>query len=303
MYADWVEANLDVGIKSQNEWMTRCPKHEDAKPSLQINVEKGLFVCFSCGWKGSIKRIGNYLGVNVAAGEISDASLMKLIESIVAKPEDSILVRPESYLRRYTTTETNYWRGRGFTMDTINKYQLGYDVFANAATIPVRGTNGELYGVTRRFMANDSPVKYKYPKHFIRRNNLFGSWVAKSANDTMAVLVEGGVDQMAVDQAGYLSLATYGSSLSRMQVRLLYELGIESVVLFFDDDDAGREATYGKYDPDDRSSYKPGAAQLLHEFDVSVVKYKYAHQKDPGGMAHRPGLIQAEIEAARPFRM
>jgi 5S rRNA maturation endonuclease (ribonuclease M5) len=40
--------------RSGKEWQGICPKHEDHKPSLAINEEKGVFYCHGCNWKGQL---------------------------------------------------------------------------------------------------------------------------------------------------------------------------------------------------------------------------------------------------------
>ena len=45
----------DVADPSQEEWNVVCPFHEDDRPSMRVNVIKGIYICFanSCGCKGT----------------------------------------------------------------------------------------------------------------------------------------------------------------------------------------------------------------------------------------------------------
>ena len=53
---------LDVEYYSirGDEIQAECPAHEertghkDRNPSFYINADTGAFICFSCGWKGSL---------------------------------------------------------------------------------------------------------------------------------------------------------------------------------------------------------------------------------------------------------
>lgn len=40
--------------RGENEWMGRCPFHEDDSPSLAISDKRGVFYCFGCGATGDI---------------------------------------------------------------------------------------------------------------------------------------------------------------------------------------------------------------------------------------------------------
>jgi len=51
------EAKQKIEVEARKigrEWMAQCPMHEDRKPSLSINEEKGVFHCFSCDWSGKL---------------------------------------------------------------------------------------------------------------------------------------------------------------------------------------------------------------------------------------------------------
>lgn len=51
--------------------MMSCPLHEDRTPSLSINTEHGGFFCFSCGAKGSFRRLKEILiGNGVVAAPV-----------------------------------------------------------------------------------------------------------------------------------------------------------------------------------------------------------------------------------------
>lgn len=284
-YEDLVERHFQVVLRSGDEWMCRCLKHEDTSASLQFNVEKGLFYCFSCHWSGNVKTLTRELGESFRETvDVSD--VLKRLDALDAQAKQvAFKPLPETVLRRYDFP-TDYWSGRGFTDTTIDVFQLGYDPLENCATIPIRTVNGGLLGVIRRRLIDDGGPRYLYPKGFPRKTSLFGSWlVAKSASEH-AVLVEGSVDAMSVWQSGYQGLAQYGSSLNPAQVRLLGQLGVQHVTLFFDNDKAGWAAT-------------DIAADLLRDFYVDVVRYRRSDPKDPG--ATDPGTIRHRIDRAAPL--
>jgi len=54
-----------VNANNPSEIAVRCFSglHEDRNPSLSLNIEKGVFNCFSCGFKGNVQQFFEGLGV------------------------------------------------------------------------------------------------------------------------------------------------------------------------------------------------------------------------------------------------
>jgi putative DNA primase/helicase len=54
----WVEQKFDSVKWAGNEAMVRCPYHDDSRPSLSLNIEKRVFLCYACGKKGTLRDLG-----------------------------------------------------------------------------------------------------------------------------------------------------------------------------------------------------------------------------------------------------
>lgn len=280
-YSDMVEKHLEVVLRSGDEWMVKCPHHSDNTASLQFNVVKGLWICFSCHRTGNAKSL---FGADWREPDVDIETIMAQLELLEAAdngPRTPVAL-PESTLKRYRFP-TDYWRHRGFTDTTIKAFELGYDPIDNDAIIPVRNINGDLLGVIRRRLEIDAMPKYMYYKGFPRKHSLFGSWLVAKKNTDHVVITEGSLDAIAVWQSGHPAVAVFGSSISREQVVMLRRLGIQRVTLFFDDDRAGREATLR-------------SLPMLRDFLVYNVNYVDGDQKDPG--ATLPKRIKELVESA-----
>lgn len=239
-HSDFAERYLQVQGTNGSEWMCVCPFHDDHNASFQFNVDKGLFICFSCGAKGGIRALRRRFGV-------SDRNVGVGLDVVYGKLSD--LERPPARETRMSESElaayrmpTGEWAKRGLSARVIDQFQLGYDIVRDAMTIPVRTLSGELIGVVFRYMDPDLKHRYRYPKGFHKREHLFSSWmVADLPDSSHVVLTEGAIDAMSVWQAGLPALAIYGSSVSNEQIRQLRMLGVRKVTLAFDNDKAGRE--------------------------------------------------------------
>lgn len=297
-FEDFANKHLNIVNLTGDEAMVRCVVHDDSKASMQFNVRTGLWVCFACHAGGSIKRLCRELGISVLADPEPDLDdLYKTINLLLKddKAAGTPKPQPESLLKRYSLP-TRYWLDRGFTQDTIKAFQLGMDMMSDAVTIPLRNDRGDLLGVIRRFLEEDVDLRYKYPKGFKRSMNLFGSWLVEHLDTDMVVLTEGAVDAMMLWQAGIPALAIYGSSISPTQVRLLRRLGVGQVVLFFDNDKAGKEARdcclgikhHTRKGKDGKKvhvkDYDP-RVDLLRWFLVYDVRYRDGWASDPGALS------------------
>ena len=302
-YAKIAEANLDVVLRSGDEWMCKCPYHEDRSPSLQFNVAKGLWVCFSCQRKGNAKTLfGEGFREPEPDIEAVIAQLNMIEAATKVKPRP---VLSESVLKRYSFP-TDYWHDRGFSDTIIKAFQLGYDPIEDDAIIPVRYPDGGLIGVIRRKLASDWGPKYMYPKNFPRKTTMFGAWLVAKAQTDHVVVVEGSVDAMAVWAAGIPAVAQYGSSISREQVVMLRRLGINRVTLFYDNDKAGFHANHVALGMPDlncpscenilQSRHHRQMEPLLRDFLVYTVKYRLNDPKDPGDMGRR--IVRNRVDDA-----
>lgn len=295
-YETFAKQHLHVVSINGSEAMVRCIFHEDSNASMQFNVEKGLFICFGCGVKGSHKKIQRELGIRIVEEQADVGMIIKRLKELKKEPvSDDLPVLGEEYLKRYCLP-TKYWAERGFTESTIRAFDLGVDPMGDFASIPIRNMNGQLLGIIKRYLGDDVELKYKYPKGFKRSLNMFGSWMVEQDMEAhTVVLTEGSLDAIKVWQAGFPAMAVYGSSISPTQIRILRRLGIRKVILFFDNDKAGYKATIGALGIKIHTEKsKAGKAYETWEYDpmidlsrdflVDAVRYVDNFGDDPGEM-------------------
>lgn len=239
---------LEPVIKGEQEWMCKCPFcHGDS--SLQFNVDSGLWVCFRCDAKGNSERLVKRLGGTYTNPAVSIEHLRQRIDRMnlerrKGKHHDAPEPYDEHYLRRFDFPDPYWSEDRGFSEEAIAKFQLGYDPISDRHTIPFRNEDGDLLGVIQRLKGSLDPEipRYVYPKHFDRKNSLFGSWIINAEEIRKCGIVEGSTDVVGLWDSSAPALAQYGSSISRGQVRMLHVLGVRELVLFYDYDEAGRKA-------------------------------------------------------------
>ncbi len=120
-----------------------------------------------------------------------------------------------------------------------------YDKFRNRMMLPVLDLRGSVVGFTSRVMDQSEPKYLNTPETdlFQKRSILYGMNYAKATKRSNFLLVEGNIDVITLHQAGFdNAVATMGTSLTADHIKLLSKYTNE-LVLCYDNDNAGKDAT------------------------------------------------------------
>jgi DNA primase len=126
-----------------------CPFHDEKTPSFSITPDRGIYKCFGCGKSGdsinfimehdglnyieAIRHLATRYGIEIIEDEQSDEQLAEQNE------RDSLFI-VLNYAKEYFKEQLNtdegksiglsYFKERGFTTKTIEKFELGYSIDA-----------------------------------------------------------------------------------------------------------------------------------------------------------------------------
>ena len=241
---DWASLLLDAGINipldGKTEYSITCPFHMDTSPSLSINIEQGLWICFAGCGQGSLMTFFQRL-LNKTPREIEYMMRGKEYDSIFM--QNTPTVKPEKEMAEITlddaiiTDKFAKWvYDRGFTKEVLMDWGCGTDP-NGSLVIPAYDVNDRCIGtITRRHQLEP---KYMYSKAFRKSQILFGGNRVKP--NKFVCVVEGSLDAIWLSQHGYAAVALLGMSMSKKQQDLLLELPVEEVILMLDNDEAGRK--------------------------------------------------------------
>lgn len=125
-----------------------CPFHNEKTPSFTVSPAKGIYKCFGCGKAGNavgflmehdhltfpeaLKHLAKKYGIEVEEENYSPAQ-------IIEQNERESLYVVSSYAQKYFTEKLfeseegkaiglTYFKERGFNVDTIQKFQLGFSL-------------------------------------------------------------------------------------------------------------------------------------------------------------------------------
>lgn len=236
---------VSVGTELDTHFLIYCPFHYNKNtPACEVDKEKGLFLCFSCGENGTIldlvMRTTNRTYFE-AARVISNAAKIinfsdRIEKSIEPKEEfeefDPVLVRKLHNTLLETEEGLNYYNGRHIDLDAMKHFKLGYSANQKMVTVPVYSHTGVCVGFVARSIEGKS---FKNSTGLPRNKVLFNLNNVKYKN---IAIVESSFDAIRLWQLNIPAVATLGATLGKNQIDLLRKYAL-SIILAPDQDEAG----------------------------------------------------------------
>lgn len=221
------------------------------------------------------------------------------------KPHDlcfDLPVLPEMLLGMFDYCPTSLLE-EGFTPEVLRQFDIGFDRERRRITFPLRDHLGNLVGISGRAVADGQYPRYKiYTREFdeIYRNYTFhkGRMVwglnrfYQASLDRIVepvVVCEGFKAAMWVAQAGHPYVVALLGTYASAEQRALLLRTTSRIVLFLDNDRAGRDAT-------------PVMADLLCGADVLVANYGTDEPVSPDDLSGEQ-LTAAITTAVSPTRL
>lgn len=226
--------------------MVRCPfGHEDRTPSLSIDLERGLWVCFSCGERGSIFSLAHRL-----EQEIDETSVLLRAYEATASP---YYVEPPDFASQSEEYHQHAWRTQA---PEVVRYIIHKGLSPKVFRHFKLGWTGKAISMPYYTDSKVSLIRYRGPDGF-KWSEAGGSRIIYNVNDVRAkdivILAEGESDThrlwSAFDQSGNLwhNLGIGGipgvgkgqPSRSTWELWLLEVMWAKRVYIAFDADEAG----------------------------------------------------------------
>ena len=272
-----------------------CPFHEDANPSMIVNLKDGSYYCFGCMSSGDalkfVQNVEKRNGLNdlQACKKYFQILNSKECKSLNIKAHDKVQktnsqLYAEAYDYYHGLSTINwkkksdieevidarkYMKKRGFSDSTLNKCKAKVTYNKSYGIIFPMLDNGKFKGWVCRTMVPEieKKRKYLYNKGFRRKNSLIGEY-----NDCEVLfIVEGYMDRLKFVQFGIPNtVAILGWKISDIQIeKIKRQSNIKYIVSALDNDECGRK----------------GSKYLQSIFGEKYVRFSYMKGiKDPGEM-------------------
>ncbi|AYJ76161.1 putative DNA primase [Bacillus phage BSP7] len=220
----------------------RCPFHNDSNPSLYINLQSGSWHCKSCdaGVDGGghiadwltewfdipLKEALKQKNVWDAQGDIKIP-----IDPQVVYNLHQNLVNDEKALKRFI-------QARGYDLNTIKEYMIGFEPDTGRYTFPVIGPRGDIINI-RRYKMGAKKAKFINVKHALTLAKL---WPLDEDffNASWVVLFEGEPDTGLARQLGVPAMTSTGGAGS-FPDGVAHYFRNKRVFICYDPDEAGQQ--------------------------------------------------------------
>lgn len=288
---------------SASNILIRCPFHkegQEADPSCSVEVNKGIFHCFTCKESGGLRKLLAKKRVPEVILDYFDDNkrLLPKIDISMARREDLFRAKPPlpEHLLACYAYYPDPWISLGFDENLLIDHEIGLDVRNNRIIIPIRDVANDLAVIVGRSLEDSGP-RYKVytselepfvpPGYSPKIHNYLWRYSKVASGSNPIVVTEGYKAALWCVQSGYAdTVCLMGSSISPAQKTLLARLS-RPIILFLDNDEAGVIGTR-----------KAGGELRKLGLDVSVVTYN--HEKQPDDMT--ASQVINSIHNAIPYR-
>jgi DNA primase len=259
-----------------------CPFHPDKRPSLRVELAKGLFHCFSCEAKGNVLEfvarlagdLDDLRAAAVTVAEICQISLapprqnrgkpaerpkaVRLGRERVkppppvqspSEPAPAVSgepVNPPLTFALKLDPKHPYLVERGLSAELVSQFGLGYcsrGVMAGRICIPIHNEQGELVAYAGRWPGEDVPDgQERYRLPKHFEKSRVLFNLHRIKDAEHVVLVEGYWSTFRLHALGVPVAGLMGSSISAAQLALLRDRGTRFVTVLWDGDEPGLKA-------------------------------------------------------------
>lgn len=235
------QLGVDVRRSDHREISGRCPVHhltvgkEDNSPSWSMNAETGLWICFSCGARGTLGSLvstltGEEQSILTVHRLLIDAGLNRL-----TTPERTKKEAPVDWVAfgKFARVPKKRLSTRNLDDDAAWRYGIRWDTDNKCWITPIVSPFGELKG----WQSKKVGWVRNYPEGVQKSETLFG---IERFTASTAVLLESPLDVVRLASVfdRPQGLATFGAYVSDAQMRLLADVA-SSVIVAMDNDEAG----------------------------------------------------------------
>ena len=241
-------AGVELSRISEREITGKCPVHlrvvgkEDRSPSWSMNATSGLWICFSCGARGTLSSLLYELCGDTAASAqqfLINAGAERLYapkKQEVAQPQ----LRTDAFFG-FDRVSDKRCATKDLDPDLVYRYGVRWNPNNRSWAIPIISPMGQLMG----WQEKKTDWVRNFPVGVEKAKTLFG---AERFRNRTAILVESPLDvvRFAMVFSKPQAVASFGAQVSKEQMNLLTHMA-DTVIIAMDNDVAGIESSKKLY--------------------------------------------------------
>lgn len=233
---------VDVKRVGDREITGKCPVHirtvgrEDRSPSWSMNLTTGLWICFSCGARGTLSSlICELTGSHGSGIEVQKMLVESSFNALTAPKvtQEEVYVDRDAFFK-FSAVPQPLIEARNLNQELVHRHGVRWNKERKSWAIPIMSPTGRLDGWQEKKFGS----VLNYPVGVKKGQTLFG---AERFTSKTAVLVESPLDVVRfadVGITGVQALGTFGAHVSEAQIEIVLHLA-DKIVIAMDNDEAG----------------------------------------------------------------
>lgn len=194
-----------------------CPFHDDRNRSSSLNIDKDLWFCQVCSIGMSSEELVSKMRSDPTAvlpppppGSRSRSNGRSRSSAPAELPDEGTIAGWHSSLLSSRKLLKKFQRLRGLSVDTLARFQIGYDEQTRAFTIPVRDYDGNIINV-RRYQPDPQDGRRKIWS--VRGHGEPALYPIEVLDESQEILLcEGEWDALLANQLGFAAITRTGTA-------------------------------------------------------------------------------------------
>ncbi|MCR4429859.1 MAG: DNA primase [Tepidanaerobacteraceae bacterium] len=321
--------------KRGDNYVGLCPFHSEKTPSFHVSAEKQLFYCFGCGAGGNVftflmkkeninfpeavRLLADRLNINLPPNEYERGTSREFrqrreqlrLNKMASEYYHNVLLNTRDGKRGL-----EYLKKRGITLETIERFRLGYapplwdglikhfqsmgvdantlaklglavakknasgfyDRFRDRIIFPIEDAAKNVVGFGGRIIGPGEPKYLNSPETpvFSKGENLYAISMIKKDPALDVIIVEGYMDCISLQQSGFTQTVATLGTALTPMQAKLLKNYTGGVILAYDTDSAGQAATMR-------------GMEILAREGLNVRVLRLAEEKDPDEFIRKKG--------------
>lgn len=241
-----IAAGIDIQYELDNDLMIFCPFHNNYRsPAGEVSKDTGMFWCFSCQESKDLTEVimqiskrSYFEAMRLIDSKSDKRNLTDQLSSALEKNVTFVQYDLEMIEKLHNDVFKNqkaveYFKSRGITKDSVDRYKLGYSTAQDMVTIPVHSPDGICLGFVGRSIEGK---RFKNSTDLPKSKTLFN--LSRNKRVDKVFVVESSFDAIRLEQVGAHAVATLGATISKEQRKLLKQY-FNQVIALGDNDEAG----------------------------------------------------------------
>lgn len=272
---DLADFLMSIGVdvrRTGQEISARCPVHLartgklDNSPSWSMNSDTGLWICYSCGARGTLTGLVREL----TGKDDLEVTTMLMNNSVERLNLPKVIREVEPDINKYLTfppVPSAYLRSRNLSKEAATEFGIRWNADDRAWVIPIVTSDNKLLG----WQEKGTDFTKNYPTGVKKGDTVFGAQRIKSST---IIMVESPLDVVRFSSVfdGMSCVATFGAQVTKKQLSFIYSKA-ERLIVAMDNDNAGIDSAKKIFK--DMPALKKG---------VYWLKYSHTKAKDLGDM-------------------